>query len=273
MLIPPIAADPPAVTRYRLLLNGLPPALHGFTILQLSDLHSQAFGPNGDALPRMLTDLRFDLTALTGDLINGRRSRYHDTPALQLVDAVAARAPAYYVTGNHEWSAPHAEMLFARLAERGVRLLRNEAELLEHSSAGMRSAVGVIGMDDLMYFNRNRREFAAALERAVQHVAGAELRVLLSHRPELFPIYCRCGIDVALTGHSHGGQIRIPGVGGIFAPGQGLLARYDGGLFREGRTQMVISRGLGRSIFPLRINNPPEVVVVELAAHPAGRTK
>ena len=88
--------------------------------------------------------------------------------------------------------------------------------------------------------------------------------ILLSHRPEAFEDYVSSGFDLVFTGHAHGGQFRFPGIGGIFAPGQGLLPEYDAGEFRSGRTTMIVSRGVGNSIMPLRIGNPPEVVVLDI---------
>lgn len=88
--------------------------------------------------------------------------------------------------------------------------------------------------------------------------------LLLSHRPELFETYKDSGIDLVLTGHAHGGQFRLPFIGGLIAPNQGFFPKYDSGLYTDGRTNMVVSRGLGNSIIPLRFNNRPEIVIVEL---------
>ena len=93
---------------------------------------------------------------------------------------------------------------------------------------------------------------------------AGDFTVLLSHRPEMFAVYTLCGIDLALTGHAHGGQLRLPFLGGVFAPDQGFFPKYDGGLFADGDTQMIVNRGLGNSIVPIRINNPPEVVLITL---------
>ena len=90
--------------------------------------------------------------------------------------------------------------------------------------------------------------------------------LLLSHRPELFDIYVEEKVDVVLTGHAHGGQFRLPLIGGLAAPNQGLFPKYDSGIFVEDATHMIVSRGIGNSIIPLRINNPPEIVVVKLTA-------
>ena len=89
-------------------------------------------------------------------------------------------------------------------------------------------------------------------------------QLLLSHRPELFDIYVSTDIDLVLCGHAHGGQFRIPFIGGIVAPNQGLFPKYDAGIFSENETTMVVSRGIGNSIIPIRLNNRPEIVMIEL---------
>ena len=88
--------------------------------------------------------------------------------------------------------------------------------------------------------------------------------VLLSHRPELFEVYDANGVELVFTGHAHGGQFRLPFIGGLFAPHQGFLPKYDAGIFKQNNTNMIVSRGIGNSIFPFRFNNRPEIVVVEL---------
>ena len=95
---------------------------------------------------------------------------------------------------------------------------------------------------------------------------GGGYTILLSHRPELFETYVGSGIDLVFAGHAHGGQFRLPFIGGVVAPNQGLFPEYDAGLYTDGSTNMVVSRGIGNSIIPLRFNNRPEIVLVELNA-------
>lgn len=107
---------------------------------------------------------------------------------------------------------------------------------------------------------------SAMIQEKLKHLKMGETNytILLSHRPELFETYVNAGIDLVLSGHAHGGQFRLPFIGGLIAPNQGLFPRYDAGLYTEGHTGMVVSRGLGNSILPLRFNNRPEIVLVEL---------
>ena len=92
----------------------------------------------------------------------------------------------------------------------------------------------------------------------------AGYRIILSHRPEHFKKYVAAGYDLVLSGHAHGGQFRLPVIGGLYAPGQGILPEYDSGVYTDGRTDMVVSRGIGNSGFPIRFNNNPEVILLTI---------
>lgn len=117
---------------------------------------------------------------------------------------------------------------------------------------------------DLVDSSHTDIEVSLAFARQAVRIAPTYYTVLLSHRPELFDIYVEGGVDLVLTGHAHGGQFRLPVIGGVVAPGQGVFPKYDAGLYTEGSTNMVVSRGLGNSVIPFRVNNRPEIVVVEL---------
>ena len=98
------------------------------------------------------------------------------------------------------------------------------------------------------------------------HTGNDGFTLLLSHRPELFDTYVDQDVDLVLSGHAHGGQFRLPFIGGLVAPNQGLFPEYDAGIYTEGNTNMLVSRGVGNSILPFRINNRPEVILIELQA-------
>jgi predicted MPP superfamily phosphohydrolase len=188
-------------------------------------------------------------------------SRNTDVEIALAFAAEAVRiAPCYYVTGNHEARIPAAfRELRQGLAELGVTVLQNESLLLERAG----ETITLIGVDDPQFRGSTMDRKLAEL------VWREDFTVLLSHRPELFETYVQSGADLVLSGHAHGGQFRLPFLGGVYAPDQGLFPAYDAGLFVEGDTQMVVSRGIGNSIFPLRFNNPPELILVTLGRQDA----
>lgn len=212
-----------------------------------------------------LRENRPDIIVLTGDLIDSRRTDINS--ALRFVSQIRHIAPVYFVSGNHEAAAGGYERLLAGLREYGVTLLDNSAALLERGGA----AIALLGVADPMMAHDYMTEDAAVTATLLDRLTYDRTlySILLSHRPELFEVYREKGIDLALTGHAHGGQIVLPFLGGLVAPNQGLFPKYWGGLYQAGGTAMVVSRGIGNSILPFRINNRPELVIVTLHSRPA----
>lgn len=240
------------------------PGEGSFTIAQVSDLHNAEFGGGNGELLTILEEAEPDLIAITGDLIDSRRT--DPAPALAFLEGAVELAPVCYVTGNHEFRAYDAyQDLKSQMEELGVIVLENESMVLEEVP------LRVIGLDDPSFGVRS--DPSATPEQILQGAltalapqAGEEdlCTVLLAHRPEYVELYAQHGADLVLSGHAHGGQVRLPGVGGLYAPGQGFLPEYTSGLYQIGETSLVVSRGLGNSLFPLRVNNRPEVVLVKL---------
>lgn len=249
------------LSRYTCASEKVPAAFDGFTIVQLSDLHNKSFGGDQAPLIRRVKDAGPDIIVLTGDLID--RRRYDLDAAMETVEKLTLLAPVYYVSGNHEaWSGKY-EAIRDRLCEAGVTVLDNAA-VSRTIGQDTIEILGVMDPDFLTTAYRegtDTREMEAFLSDETPHEA---FTVLLSHRPELMDLYQKYQIDLVFSGHAHGGQIRLPFIGGLIAPDQGLLPRYDGGKYEEGSTAMLVSRGLGNSAFPLRLFNRPEIVAVTL---------
>ncbi len=239
----------------------VPEAFNNFTIVQISDLHNKSFGENQERLLNKLKEVSPDIIVITGDLID--RRRYNLEPARLFVRGAVNIAPVYYVSGNHEaWSGKYKEIEEMLVAE-GVYILNDTSIRLTRGD----SSITLLGASDPDFLTSSYSQGtdSSHLE-ANLHVwsQGKDFKILLSHRPELFSLYTKSNMDLVFSGHAHGGQIRIPGIGGIIAPDQGLWPKYTNGSYVEGNTTMFVSRGLGNSIFPLRIFNRPEIVVVSL---------
>ena len=158
---------------------------------------------------------------------------------------------------------PVYEELNMGLTEAGVTVLENQKVQITRNG----ESITLMGIQDPSF----RTDYLFGDAESISRQAISELQnesedftVLLSHRPELFELYVDTGVDLVFSGHAHGGQFRLPFIGGLVAPNQGFLPKYDAGRFDEGNTTMIVSRGVGNSIIPFRINNPPELVVVEL---------
>lgn len=238
---------------YTVTSTHLPPEFEGYTIAQVSDLHNTEFGHSNQKLLDRLREANPNIIVLTGDLIDSHKT---DTAlAFNFARQASTIAPTYYITGNHEaWLGEGLSPFLTQLAATGVTILRDQTTKLHHRGA----SITLAGLDD---------PDAAAqptAQRLQPLVNPQDYEILLAHRPEEIQTYASAGADLVLSGHAHGGQIRLPLIGGLVAPGQGLFPTYDAGTYREGTTTMVVSRGLGNSLVPLRINNRPELVVITL---------
>ncbi len=242
----------------------IPAAFSGFRIVQVSDLHNAEFGESNVRLLELLSESRPDIIVITGDLVD---SGHTDIDiAISFVEEAARIAPVYYVTGNHEARLSQYDRLRNGLEAADVSMLEDRAVELERDG----EKITLVGLSDPDFTVRSDifGEVPAMVSTKLESLADTEssYTILLSHRPELFESYASSGIDLVLSGHAHGGQFRLPFIGGLVAPNQGLFPKYDAGLYTESSTQMVVSRGIGNSIIPVRFNNRPEIVVVELFA-------
>ena len=238
----------------------LPDVFDGYRIAQVSDLHNAEFGDRNQRLLEMLREAEPDMIAITGDLIDSRKTNI--AVALAFAEEAVRIAPCYYVSGNHEARVPEYRELKAGLEAAGVTVLDDARAEIEISG----KSITIIGVNDPSFLADYLTSDAAVMDRKLSELSSedASFTILLSHRPELFDTYAAHEMDLVLTGHAHGGQFRLPLIGGLIAPNQGLFPKYDDGLYSEGNTNMIVSRGLGNSIIPFRFNNRPEVVLIEL---------
>ena len=242
----------------------LPASFAGFRIAHVSDLHNAEFGKGNAALLQMIAEGRPDIIVITGDLVDSNRTDID--VAIAFAEESAKIAPTYYVSGNHEAliSRSEYESLKAGLETAGVTVLEDAAVRLERGGEN----ITLIGLADPKFTVNNGLpgEIPAMIKAKLENLTAGDnaYTILLCHRPELFDTYVSSGMDLVLSGHTHGGQCRFPLVGGLIAPDQGFFPRYDAGLFTVNNTYMIISRGLGNSVDPLRFNNRPELILIEL---------
>ena len=239
----------------------LPEAFDGYRIAHISDLHNAEMGKDNEKLLDMLRETEPDIIAITGDIIDSRNTNIDI--ALQFTKAAMEIAPCYYVTGNHEARISKYDELKAGMEAAGVVVLEDEKTKISLEGG----EITLIGVNDPSYQTDYLfGDAEAVMQSKLQEISDAEneFTILLSHRPELFEIYADNNMDLILSGHAHGGQFRLPFVGGLVAPNQGLFPKYDAGLYTEENTNMIVSRGIGNSILPFRFNNRPEVILIEL---------
>lgn len=238
-------------THYTYAAEQLDADLEGYRIVQISDLHNAKFGKNNQKLVGRIRECEPDMIVLTGDLVDSNHTNVDR--AVQFVDEIVKICPVYYVTGNHEYWLEKSEYdeLMDGLIGAGVVILDDQVVEISMGDAKFR----LVGLDDKSLADGT---LGALLS------DEKELTVVLAHEPQYFARYAGTGVDLVLSGHAHGGQFRLPFVGGIVAPDQEFLPEYTAGEYYMDGTEMIVSRGLGNSVIPARLFNYPEIVCVEL---------
>lgn len=244
----------------------------GYRIVQISDLHNAKFGKNNQKLVDRIRECEPDMIVLTGDLVDSNHTNVDR--AVQFVDEIVKICPVYYVTGNHEYwlEASEYDELMSGLTGAGAVILDDQVVEISRGDAKFR----LVGLDDrslsdgtlealfsdesIGHDQAGQKEETADNENSEKK----EFTVVLAHEPQYLARYASAGVDLVLSGHAHGGQFRLPFVGGIVAPDQGFLPEYTAGEYYMDGTEMIVSRGLGNSVIPVRLFNYPEIVCVEL---------
>lgn len=251
----------PMLTKTTVVCADTPQELIGLRIAHISDFHNTNYPNDGQAIIDMIQQEQPHLIAITGDLIDSYRPNCERS--LDFTRRLMEIAPVYYVTGNHEGRLEEEYPAFEKeLIQQGVHVLRNRQELIEYNGYSFR----IVGIDD----PRNVSDTSAEQEALLLHfisqfeVETAPFTLMLSHRPEGFDAYCEANMDLVLTGHNHGGIVRLPFLGGLYAEGT-LFPEHDSGLFYKDQTVMFVHRGSGNNSVTFRVNNRPEVVLLTLA--------
>lgn len=236
----------------------IPSVFDGFKIAHVSDLHNHQWG---DKLIEKIRIENPNLIAITGDLIDSSKTDFDI--AMEFIKEASKLAPIYYVTGNHEAWIENYSILEEKLIESNVNMMDDNSLFIEKAS----SKIQILGVQDPDFVEQvdSGNIQGEIISIKLNEILNKDyFNILLSHRPEHFEEYVSLGADLVLTGHAHGGQVRIPFLGGVVAPNQGFFPSYTEGVYSNKNTNMVVSRGLGNSIIPIRINNTPELVVITL---------
>ena len=246
------------VTRFDPVFRDLPAGFDGCRAAVIGDLHSAFFGRNNEDLYAALAAEEPDYIFLVGDLLD----RYRPVPegyAASAAEALSAIAPTYYVTGNHEWALGNVPALKQTLADHGVTVLSNQFTALERGG----DTIVLAGIDDPNGYADQKTPEQLAAEVYAQW--GDPFWVLLAHRNDRFASqYSLLGADLVVSGHAHGGIIRLPFTDGLISHDFQLFPSYTAGLYRENGSALFVTRGLGNSGPSFRLFNRPEVAILTL---------
>lgn len=257
-----------ATARYRVRAEGLfGRPEKPFSFVMLADLHNRSYGADNCDLLALIAAQKPKAVLLAGDMITAKFGRVRMEEAMRLMGALTSRWPVYAVNGNHEQRLTDTavyggawETYLGRVRSLGVQLLRNARE--DITVQGMRMAVCGYEMEAEDYKHPGRigpEEIASAIGPA----PGDRYTILLAHHPDCFGACAAWGADLTLSGHKHGGMVRLPLIGPLAGPGPELFPRRTRGMYLESGRRLIVSAGLGGHTIPIRINNPPELVVID----------
>lgn len=238
-----------------LFFESLPPQFDGLRVAELSDLHGRSFGKNNVRLLRTLQKARPDMICICGDLFDEKTDLTMLEP---LLTGLTDIAPVYYVTGNHEWQVKNLREILQKMRAWGVTVLENEGRVLSRGGAEM----VVAGVHDPC--GPYDMKTPAALVRELRSAQGNDFILMLSHRNDELAMWSQLGVQMVLSGHCHGGVVRLPFVGGVFGTRRELFPEYDAGVYRQDGTTLFVSRGLGYTNVHFRLFNRPHVPIMIL---------
>lgn len=257
-------------TEYTYRNKKIPECFNGLRILQVSDLQSAYFGREQKQLLKKAAEADPDVIFFTGDLVD--RNRTNLKASMTAIKRLQDLKQVYYVTGNHELAlGEQLESFYREMKDYGIVILEDEKTELVKANEHM--VIAGISDETLCSCKLGERRSDTAinpepllniLKALEEEIREDDFVILLAHEPQFFQQYSESSADLVFTGHAHGGQIRLPFTDGLFAPGQGILPKLASGMRTKENTTMVISRGLGNSVFPFRIFNRPELVSVVL---------
>jgi len=237
-------------------INNLPKELNGFKIAHISDVHLPKNASNIDSIIEKVKEQKPDIIVMTGDIID-EIANIKTCGLDKLCKGLSEITKTYAVTGNHEYWSGHAEDWTSILTANDIDVMDNKVEIYN----GNRKSIAIVGLKD-------DDEFKAEKLKDIDKIKGMPM-ILLAHRPELIDSYASNSNsvkpDIVFSGHAHGGQFRIPFINkGLIAPNQGFFPKYTSGVYTVNNVKMIVSRGLGNSIIPIRINNRPNLPIIEL---------
>ncbi len=243
------------VETVELFFESLPPQFDGLRVAELSDLHGRSFGENNVRLLRTLQKARPDMICICGDLFDEKTDLTMLEP---LLTGLTDIAPVYYVTGNHEWQVKNLREILQKMRAWDVTVLENEGRVLSRGGAEM----VVAGVHDPC--GPYDMKTPAALVRELRSTQGNDFILMLSHRNDELAMWSQLGVQLVLSGHCHGGVVRLPFVGGVFGTRRELFPEYDAGVYRQDGTTLFVSRGLGYTNVHFRLFNRPHVPIMIL---------
>lgn len=260
------------VTKYTISNEKIPEEFNGFKIVQLSDFHSQGYRDTTEKLISKVKDINPDIIVMTGDMVSWDMEDIEEVKIL--IKSLVEVYPIHYIDGNHEHlaeiSRPGRYVAFNEfMQELGVTTIKNDYVEIYKGNKSINLYGINLPLDGAtgLYVNRFQLE-ENYVEKTLSEANKEKFNILLAHTPTFIKQYSQWGADLVLSGHMHGGIVRIPFTNiGLLSPGRTIFPRYAAGKFKVNDTTMIVNRGIGTSSFKLRVFNNPEIAVITLKSN------
>lgn len=253
------------VSKYEIKSNKLPIEFNKFKIVHLSDFHSYDFGKNNIKVIEKINDENPDIIVMTGDMVNKYDNNFDRF--LKLSETLSKSYRIYYIVGNHEKRLRdyHLNFIIEKLSQFNIQILNDEKVIIKRKNA----FINIYGIDIPLSFYKIRNRpsnIEDAVGSVLKRCKEKEYNILLAHNPLYFEIYSKFSVDLTLSGHVHGGMVRLPFVGGVLSPERKLFPKYSSGVYKINNKELIVSRGLGHSKPGMRLFNMPEIVSITLVS-------
>ncbi|WP_315070156.1 metallophosphoesterase [uncultured Clostridium sp.] len=252
------------VSKYEIKSDKIPKEFSNFKIVHLSDFHSHSFIGNTNKIVKKVDDQKPDIIVMTGDMVNKYDKKFDRF--LELAKVLSKKYKIYYIVGNHEQRLTKSDLklILDRLNKLGIKILKDEKIILKRK----KDYLNLYGIDVPLKFYKIRNKPLIDLEEIITPVLESckveEYNILLAHNPLYFEKYAKYNVDLILSGHVHGGMIRLPFLGGLLSPERKFFPKYSSGIYEANNKKMIVSRGIGHSKPLIRIFNMPEILSITL---------
>ena len=249
------------VSSYSISDSKVPNSFNNYKIVHLSDLHNKSFGLNQHQLISIINKLSPDLIVMTGDMIDKKLTDFKNTESL--FKGVSNIAPVIAVSGNHEIETPDIDSKICDLYKKhNITHLINKSITLEKNN----ESIYIYGIGYTGVIDETFDKIDSLLKTIIQPAPNNKFSILLNHRSDTFDNVYKYNYSLVLSGHAHGGIIRLPLIGGVISNNRTLFPKYDNGLYKKGNSSLIVSRGLGQSNKLPRLLNRPDIVFITLQA-------
>ncbi len=241
----------------------IPNEFNNFKILQLSDMHNKYYGENQNELIEKIDEVNPNIIVITGDMVSSKDTDY--TNFFEVIENISNKYDIYYILGNHEedLSNENINKIITKLEENNVNILNNEMQSITIGDA----CINIYGLSKQFKTKNGIIQNIEVMDNLLNNIDTKSFNILLVHNPLYFEEYEKYNVDLVLSGHVHGGIIRLPILGGMLSPNVSFFPKYNKGEYVINNSKLIVSAGIGIGRMPIRLFNNLDIPVITLSSN------